>query len=133
MANSNEGRSVAPGGSRPSEPVADPPQAEPLERQAAIPEPQPIKNLNPPTPAPAGASARSSRARTWRKRLPQLAGAALVVAGGFPLAPIIQTALNTVSTDDAYVNGHVTFVAPRVAGQVKSVLERTPGVAARKI
>ena len=30
----------------------------------------------------------------------------------------IVNALNTVSTDDAYVNGHVTFVAPRVAGQV---------------
>jgi len=31
-------------------------------------------------------------------------------------------ALNTVSTDDAYVNGHVTFVAPRVPGQVMLVL-----------
>src|SRR5262249_2901607 len=30
--------------------------------------------------------------------------------------------LNTVSTDDAYVNGHVTYVAPRVAGQVSRVL-----------
>ena len=30
--------------------------------------------------------------------------------------------LDTVSTDDAYVNGHVTFVAPRVAGQVARVL-----------
>jgi len=30
--------------------------------------------------------------------------------------------LNTVSTDDAYVNGHVTFVAPRVPGQVMRVL-----------
>src|SRR6187397_1599996 len=30
--------------------------------------------------------------------------------------------LETVSTDDAYVNGHVTFVAPRVAGQVATVL-----------
>ena len=29
--------------------------------------------------------------------------------------------LNTVSTDDAYVNGHVTFVAPRVAGQIARV------------
>ena len=29
---------------------------------------------------------------------------------------------NTVSTDDAYVNGHVTFVAPRVSGQVSRVL-----------
>ena len=30
--------------------------------------------------------------------------------------------LGTVSTDDAYVNGHVTFVAPRVPGQVLRVL-----------
>jgi membrane fusion protein (multidrug efflux system) len=30
--------------------------------------------------------------------------------------------LNTISTDDAYVNGHFTFVAPRVPGQVKEVL-----------
>jgi membrane fusion protein (multidrug efflux system) len=30
--------------------------------------------------------------------------------------------LGTVSTDDAYVNGHVTFVAPRVPGQVTRVL-----------
>src|SRR5262245_31479573 len=35
--------------------------------------------------------------------------------------PWMITALNTVSTDDAYVNGHVTFVAPRVAGQVMKV------------
>jgi membrane fusion protein (multidrug efflux system) len=32
------------------------------------------------------------------------------------------TALNTVSTDDAYVNSHVTFIAPRVTGQVTKVL-----------
>lgn len=43
--------------------------------------------------------------------------------GGVTLAiPIVTTALNTISTDDAYVNGHVTFVAPRVSGQVKTVL-----------
>lgn len=36
--------------------------------------------------------------------------------------PWILNALNTVSTDDAYVNGHVTFVAPRVPGQVTRVL-----------
>ena len=34
----------------------------------------------------------------------------------------ILDALSTVSTDDAYVNGHVTFVAPRVPGQVMRVL-----------
>ena len=30
----------------------------------------------------------------------------------------IREMLNTVSTDDAYVNGHVTFVAPRVSGRL---------------
>jgi membrane fusion protein (multidrug efflux system) len=34
----------------------------------------------------------------------------------------MEDALNTVSTDDAYVNSHVTFVAPRVGGQVTEVL-----------
>src|SRR5262249_31319396 len=37
-------------------------------------------------------------------------------------SPTIYKSLNTESTDDAYVNGHVTFVAPRVAGQVARVL-----------
>jgi membrane fusion protein (multidrug efflux system) len=36
--------------------------------------------------------------------------------------PAIFRAWNTVSTDDAYVDGHVTFVAPRVVGQVSRVL-----------
>jgi membrane fusion protein, multidrug efflux system len=36
--------------------------------------------------------------------------------------PWIITAFKTVSTDDAYVNGHVTFVAARVPGQVVRVL-----------
>lgn len=36
--------------------------------------------------------------------------------------PWIELTLNTVSTDDAFVNGHVTFVAPRVRGQVARVL-----------
>jgi membrane fusion protein (multidrug efflux system) len=45
----------------------------------------------------------------------------LAVAGYF-LVPWLITMLNTVSTDDAYVNGHVTFVAPRVSGQVTKVL-----------
>ncbi len=36
--------------------------------------------------------------------------------------PWVETMLNTVSTDDAYVNGYVTFVAPRVAGQISRVL-----------
>ena len=42
--------------------------------------------------------------------------------GGYALAPTVKTMMETVSTDDAYVNGHVTYVAPRVAGQVSRVL-----------
>jgi membrane fusion protein (multidrug efflux system) len=36
--------------------------------------------------------------------------------------PKVLHALNTVSTDDAYVNSYVTFVAPRVSGQIARVL-----------
>jgi membrane fusion protein (multidrug efflux system) len=42
--------------------------------------------------------------------------------GGYALAPTVKTMVETVSTDDAYVNGHVTYVAPRIAGQVSRVL-----------
>src|SRR3954449_7910794 len=45
--------------------------------------------------------------------------ALVVLLVGIPW--LIRT-LNTVETDDAYVNGHVTFVAPRVAGQIARVL-----------
>jgi membrane fusion protein, multidrug efflux system len=38
------------------------------------------------------------------------------------MVPWLIVMLNTVSTDDAYVNGHVTFLAPRVPGQVSRVL-----------
>jgi membrane fusion protein (multidrug efflux system) len=57
-----------------------------------------------------------------RKLLMGAIGAlALVLALVFGI-PWIRFTLNTVSTDDAYVNGHVTFVAPRVHGQVARVL-----------
>jgi membrane fusion protein, multidrug efflux system len=49
--------------------------------------------------------------------------AVLVLAGALWFGiPWVQTTLNTVSTDDAYVNGHVKFVAARVKGQVARVL-----------
>jgi membrane fusion protein (multidrug efflux system) len=46
----------------------------------------------------------------------------VLVVVGYLLVPWLITMLNTVSTDDAYVNSHVTYVAPRVAGQVVRVL-----------
>jgi membrane fusion protein (multidrug efflux system) len=58
-----------------------------------------------------------------RRRLVLAAvGVVAVAIAAYFLVPWVNTALATVSTDDAYVNGHVTFVAPRVAGQVKEVL-----------
>jgi membrane fusion protein (multidrug efflux system) len=71
----------------------------------------------PPKPSEAG-----PRLYRWRKRLLLAVAAVFGLAGlGYVLVPWAKTALNTVSTDDAYVNGHVTFVAPRVAGQVTRV------------
>jgi membrane fusion protein, multidrug efflux system len=61
------------------------------------------------------------RMRRRRKLLIGVLGAAVVVGVVFGI-PWIRSALSTVSTDDAYVNGHVTFVAPRVRGQVSRVL-----------
>src|SRR5712692_3199579 len=51
-----------------------------------------------------------------------IAGGVLAVLVMIEGIPRVVTAFRTVSTDDAYVNGHVTFVAPRVPGQVLRVL-----------
>jgi membrane fusion protein, multidrug efflux system len=59
----------------------------------------------------------------WQRRLALGALAALVLAAIWKFGvPWIELTLNTVSTDDAYVNGHVTFVAARVSGQIARVL-----------
>ena len=55
--------------------------------------------------------------RSWRI---WTLGAVAVIGlgiGGRYMVPWVITSFNTVSTDDAFVNGHVTFVAPRVQGQ----------------
>jgi membrane fusion protein (multidrug efflux system) len=49
-------------------------------------------------------------------------GGLVLIAAMIAAAPWLIKSFNTVSTDDAYVSGHVTFVAPRVAGQVARVL-----------
>src|SRR5277367_3190963 len=72
-----------------------------------------------PKPAPLPQDAHKAALR--RKRLAAIGVAVLVVLLVFGIPAIVKM-LNTVSTDDAYVNGHVTFVAPRVAGQISRVL-----------
>src|SRR5689334_17701451 len=71
----------------------------------------------PPRPGPGG-----RRGRPRRRLL--IGGLALVVLAAIILwgVPAVVRTLSTVSTNDAYVNGHVTFVAPRVPGQVARVL-----------
>src|SRR3984893_4135780 len=56
-----------------------------------------------------------------QKLLIGVLGAVVIVAAVYGI-PWVRFALSTVSTDDAFVNGHVTFVAPRVHGQVSRVL-----------
>ncbi len=75
-----------------------------------------------PTPASAGAVSPEKRKVTRRGRILLAAAGVLILAAALWFGiPWVRTTLNTVSTDDAYVNGHVTFVAARVRGQVVRV------------
>ena len=65
----------------------------------------------------------SAHGNHWPRRL--VFGVLLVlavVAGILWLRPRILLALNTISTDDAYVAGHVTYIAPRIPGTILQVL-----------
>ena len=77
-----------------------------------------------PAPAPPAASPEkppvdlAARKRWWRRAFTIVIAMAVVSLS----LPHVIHSLHTVSTDDAYVNSYVTFVAPRVAGQVSQVL-----------
>ncbi|HEU5095422.1 MAG TPA: HlyD family secretion protein, partial [Reyranella sp.] len=62
------------------------------------------------------------KATRRRKMLLGAGGVVAVVAVLVVGIPWVVEAFNTVSTDDAFVNGHVTFVAARVRGEVSRVL-----------
>jgi membrane fusion protein, multidrug efflux system len=73
----------------------------------------------PAQPAPVMSATASHGARRWWLR--GIGGVGVLVALIIGVPRFLQS-WHTVSTDDAYVNGHVTLVAPRVAGQVARVL-----------
>src|SRR5262245_13880711 len=72
----------------------------------------------PAPPAPEPPAPASHRARRWW--LWGIGGVGVLVALVIGMPRLVRS-WHTVSTDDAFVNGHVTFVAPRVAGQVTRV------------
>src|SRR5271156_4155574 len=87
------------------------------------------ESLHEPTPSahtPAAdapiAQAPTGAKRQRRPRGMWIAGGVLLLLALYEAIPWAVTAFKTESTDDAYVNGHVTFVAPRVPGQVVRVL-----------
>src|SRR5690349_8319786 len=93
--------------------VADGPHASPV---VAAPAHQAASADHPTSAAPAVHPA--ARRRKW----PWIVGLLFLAVAAAVGIPWLRDALTTVSTDDAYVNGHVTFVAPRVSGQVLRVL-----------
>src|SRR5262249_33549572 len=74
--------------------------------------------------APASPPQRAAPAalRATARRYRWVIGAAVLLLVLIRALPTLVRSWRTVSTDDAYVNGHVTFVAPRVGGQVARVL-----------
>jgi len=75
----------------------------------------------PQTPAVVPPAVRASRFPP--RRILLVGGAVLVLSIGLWIGiPWLGRVLTTVSTDDAYVSDYVTFVAPRVPGQVERVL-----------
>ncbi|MGA2293004.1 efflux RND transporter periplasmic adaptor subunit [Bradyrhizobium sp.] len=69
-----------------------------------------------------GSKPASNRGITRRRKLLiGVLGVVVIAAAVFGI-PWIRFVLSTVSTDDAFVNGHVTSVAARVHGQVSRVL-----------
>ena len=76
------------------------------------------------TPPAAETTEPSTEAKPSGKRRKLVIALGLLGACGllFLVIPWIRHSLHTISTDDAYVNSYVTFVAPRVPGQVARVL-----------
>jgi membrane fusion protein, multidrug efflux system len=96
----------------PDSPASDQPPARADTAPAQTPPPRTVPN------SPPGAPATGAR-RRWVIRVAGLLALLLILFEGIPW---VRNAMRTVSTDDAYVNGHVTFVAARVPGQVTKVL-----------
>jgi membrane fusion protein (multidrug efflux system) len=97
-----------------------PPDAQPIAKGDASVAPGAASTQTLPKTGPTPQVARKAAAQQ-KLLIGALAVAVLVALLIFGI-PWVEEMFSTVSTDDAFVNGHVTFVAPRVAGQVSRVL-----------
>ncbi len=77
-----------------------------------------VPAASPPATHPASPPAAQSHRLPSRRTLLIGGGFLILFIGLCTGMPWLDRALNTVSTDDAYVSDYVTFVAPRVSGQV---------------
>ncbi len=94
-----------------------PTEARPADPHSSNPNDGPVAVLRSPAPPAPPAHPRRQRWLVWG-----IIGAVVLAIALYFGIPLVTLALNTVSTDDAYVNSYPTFVAPRVAGQVAKVL-----------
>jgi membrane fusion protein (multidrug efflux system) len=120
MANSNEPRSENPAAPGPGQVEVVP--TDKHDPPSALADPQPHQEATATVSPPAKPSVVKPPIPSRRKWLVRAAMVVGLTVAIYLMVPWLITAFNTVSTDDAYVNGHVTFVAPRVAGQVMEVL-----------
>ena len=74
------------------------------DHRAALPATDPPAAASPPAPG--------ATSHLWRRVLLWAGAVAGLCSEVTSLAPTVETMLNTVSTDDAYVNGHVTSWPP---------------------
>ena len=78
------------------------------------------KEISPVIPS---ATAATPAKRRGKRRIALLLVIAIILVGvGLLVWPWFRNSLGHVSTDDAIVNGHVTYVAPRISGHVEAVL-----------
>jgi membrane fusion protein, multidrug efflux system len=107
-------RKVALMPDQPSDRSAAPPTAPAAPQSPAAEAAAPAAGAEP--AAPTMPPRRGARRWVW------IGAGVVAVLALIKAIPWLVTAISTVSTDDAFVNGHLTFVAPRVPGQVARVL-----------